>query len=268
MGWEEDVGSYAKDVQEATGAVKAAKDKYATTKAVGGVAAGVAMVPGPGTVIAGVMTAAAAVYDTVTGMFKGLSPSDSWEDTNKIADPTARKLTEKVIYGVGEGKVSIVFNSYVQKLKGYIRSSPHNNTQTENFLRAIDTEAIGMGGGFKFDGFPFPRPEQVQLAWAIWLHAHWLYGGVSHDEIVNKTAYKKFNDSLIPTLVAAVQETTGERFIQAGETVVDGSGGIKTGAGGISSLMVNASNFFSSPVAAIAIAGVLVFALVKWGGRR
>ena len=77
------------------------------------------------------------------------------------------------------------------------------------YALALDTEAVGMQGGFRVDAFPFDDLPTDQLAWAIWLHALWLYGNVSRDEIANLNALRKFNESLEPTLITAIVEATG-----------------------------------------------------------
>lgn len=208
--------------------------------------------------VSAISAGATAVWKQIGSLFRG-SPPVEWPQANTLAEPTAKTLVANLVSTLGPSKIPAVFHSYVAKLEGYIRSSPHNPNNRDATIRALELEAVGQGGGFRVDGFPFEEAIQVQLAWAIWLHAHWLYGGVSQDEVGNGNALKKFQDSLVPTLIAAVKETTGEEVTRTGTSTTPQATNMFT---------VNAAKLFSSPVAAIAIAGVLVFALVKWGGRK
>jgi hypothetical protein len=154
--------------------------------------------------------AAGSVFNTFKTMLSGgVSPSPTWEEVDPIAVSSATKLTQTIVNLAGEENVPAIFASYTPKLRSYIEGSPHNKAQQRGILEALQTEAIEMRPNFTPDAFPFDRIPTDQLAWAIWLHAHWLYEGVSRDEVSNGNALRKFNESLGPTLSAAVSEGSG-----------------------------------------------------------
>jgi hypothetical protein len=177
-------------------------------------AAVAAAVPG-GAPAAGVLAVVSTVWKQIGSLFSG-SPPVTWEQAHELAIPTATRIVTNLTETFDDAKLQRIFVSYTSKLKSYIKDSPHNPTQKQKFIDAVNREAIDCGGGFKPDGFPFSSLIQVQLAWAVWLHSHWLYGGVSQDEVGNGGALKKFEDSLNPTLILAVQETEGVKATTSG----------------------------------------------------
>ena len=223
---------------------------YDTTKSVMSYAATAATVGGPVGATAGALAVTAAtIFDTLKGVFN--SPSPEWPQTNTIAVPTATQLTTRIVNDLGAGVIPSILTAYVAKLKAYIKGSPHNPTQTDNFVAALQTEVIEMNGGFRPDAFPFDTLEQDQLAWAIWLHAHWLYGGVSKNEITNGNANRKFTDSLIPTLQAAVLEATGSKIdVQTGNIPTPPPAKVTT--------PTTFASIASSPLAIVTLVGIAV----------
>jgi len=199
---------------------------YKTTEAAATLA-GAAAIAGPvGVAVGSVATAAASVYDTFSSFLTmGLSPRPEWDEANKIAEPTARRIVEAIVDKLGAEAPGKILPSYAERLKQYILTSPHSDAKTRtSYAYAVQTEAVEMQGGFRLDAFAFDRPETVQLAWAIWLHALWLYGNVSKDEVANKNALRKFNESLGPTLAQAIVETTGTQVDTETATNVFGPG--------------------------------------------
>jgi hypothetical protein len=218
---------------------------YDTTKTVAQYAATAAAVGGPvGATAGAVAVTAATIFDSLKGVF--VSPSPTWTEANILAVPTATQLTTRIINDLGAQNIQKIFDLYVVKLKAYIKGSPHNPTQTDNFINAIDTEAVGMRGGWREDAFTFDVTIQKQLAWAIWLHSLWLYGGVSKNEIPNGNANRKFTDSLIPTLQAAIVEGTGNKI------------DMTTGANVTEKATVTTASMFSGTFAKVALVGAAV----------
>jgi hypothetical protein len=245
--------------------------QYATTQAVAGVA-GAASATGIGAVPGAIATAAAALYDTFKGVLSGsfgVSPRPSWDATNKIANPTASQIVTLIINKVGASSVSDILQSYAAKLIPYIQTSAHSDPTTRAFYAGkVTEEALNMGGGFRLDAFPFDNGGdgivQNQLAWAVWLHAMWLYGNVSQNEIPTGGALKKFQDSLEPTLNAAILETTGTAFdTGSGATGAGADVGSKVDTGKVvvktSSVKATQASLFSNPIAIVLIVGVVVF---------
>ena len=168
-----------------------------------------AAVGGPvGATVGAVGVGLAGIYDTLKNVFS--SPSPDWEQTNQLAVPMATETARTIIAGVGSDKVPKIITLYAESLKNYIRNSPHNPTQTQNFIAAIDREVIG--GNVRVDAFPFSSLDEIRLAWCIWLHVHWLFGGVSRDEIQNRTAYAKLQASMVATLEQAIYAGSGVKL--------------------------------------------------------
>jgi hypothetical protein len=179
------------------------------------ISAGAAVVPG-GAAVSGVLQIAQSTVRAIGSLFRG-SPPVEWAQANSIAMPVATKEVEHLVSSLGAENIQKVFDSYTAKLKAYIKGSPHNPTKTDDFINAVNTEAVGMKGGFRLDAFPFDATNQDQLAWAIWLHCLWLFGGVSQDEVGSGGAMKKFEASLVPTLISAVQEAVGVTIDTSGQ---------------------------------------------------
>jgi hypothetical protein len=207
------------------------------------ISAGAAVVPG-GAAVSGVLQVAQTTVRAIGNLFRGSPPVD-WTQSNSISVPVATKEVQHLVESLGAENIQKVFDSYVPKLKAYIKGSPHNPTKTDDFINAIDTEAVGMRGGWREDGFPFDVTIQKQLAWAIWLHSMWLFGGVSQDEVGNGGAMKKFEASLVPTLVSAVQEAVGVTVDTSGQ-----QSGTTT--------KVQTASMFSSTIGKVALVGAAV----------
>lgn len=157
-------------------------------------------------VVASIAQSAASVYASVKGFFGGVSPRVSWEQANSIAEPTAKTLTNTIISQVDPAKIPVVVSLYSKKLSAYIASSAHSDPTTRQYFVGAIAREVPATAEF----LVFTRADDAQLAYAIWLHAVWLYGNVSEDEIgASQNGLIKFTASLQPTLVAAVEEASG-----------------------------------------------------------
>jgi hypothetical protein len=168
-----------------------------------------------------------------------------------------------VVDKVGADKIPAVFALYAQKLKEYIANSAHSDPDTRRFyVEAVEKEAVQMSGGFRLDAFAFDRTDQVQLAWAVWLHAMWLYGNTDEDEIANGGATAKFHASLGPTLLLAISEKTGVKIIPP-----ESPGVGYPAPSGETTVATKMSSIFQSPWLLLALGGAAFYFVLKQGRR-